>query len=390
MVSVRRRSRYGAIPAAWSPATRPALSAAAAALALLTGCGGGGAVAPAAPVRASPLTVSPAPPEATGSGTPTGGAAVADDVQVLVRGLQAPWGVAFLPDGDALVTERDTARILRVTRDGTVEEVQRLSEVEPSGEGGLLGIAVSPTYSRDKLVYVYYSTARDNRIARLRLGGRPTAIVTGIPRSPIHNGGRIAFGPDGMLYAGTGDGSQRDLAQDLSSLAGKILRMTPDGEPAPGNPFPGSLVYSVGHRNVQGLAWDAAGRMYASELGQNAFDELNRIEPGRNYGWPLVEGRGDRFTQPLVTWPTSEASPSGLAIRGDAVYVAALRGQRLWRVPLTGRGGAGTPVAMFSGRYGRLRAVAVAPDGSLWVLTSNRDGRGDPVRDDDRILRLTP
>ena len=275
---------------------------------------------------------------------------------------------------------------------GTPTEVQRLSEVDGDGEGGLLGIAVPPTYARDQLVYVYYSTADDNRIARMRLGQPPQPIVTGIPRSGIHNGGRIVFGPDGFLYAGTGDAAQGGRSQDVSSLGGKVLRMTPDGEPAPGNPFGNSLVYSKGHRNVQGLAFDSAHRLWASEFGQNRFDEVNRIEPGKDYGWPVVEGPSDdtRFAAPLVTWRTSEASPSGAAISGNTLYVAALRGQRLWTVPLDGTGGVGTPRALLEGEYGRLRAVERAPDGALWVLTSNRDGRGDPTDEDDRILRVVP
>jgi glucose/arabinose dehydrogenase len=313
-----------------------------------------------------------------------------ESVQVLVSDLAVPWGIAFLPGGDALVTERDSARILRVSPAGRVTEVQRLSEVDASGEGGLLGIAVAPTYRTDHWVYVYYTSSEDNRIARLRLGERPQPLVTGIPVSGIHNGGRLAFGPDGMLYAGTGDASERGRSQDLGSLGGKVLRMTPDGKPAPGNPFPGSLVWTLGHRNVQGLAWDSAGRLWASEFGQSLFDEVNLLRPGGNYGWPTVEGRSNRteFVQPLVTWRTSAASPSGVAILGDRLYVAALRGERLWRVPLDGRGGLGTPEALLVGQYGRLRTVTVAPDRSLWVLTSNRDGRGSPGRADDRILRI--
>jgi len=312
-------------------------------------------------------------------------------VQALATGLEAPWGLAFLPDGGALLTERDSARILRVTPAGAVTEVQRLAEVDGDGEGGLLGIAVSPTYRTDNWVYVYYTAGSDNRIARLHLGSPPEPLVTGIPAAGIHNGGRIAFGPDGMLYAGTGDAAGSDRSQDVGNLGGKVLRMTPDGRPAPGNPFPDSLVYSYGHRNVQGLAWDSAGRLWASEFGQNRFDEINLIVAGRNYGWPEVEGRSDRaeFVQPQVTWSTSDASPSGVAILDERLYVAALGGERLWRVPLDG-GRAGAPSALMVEEYGRLRHVAVAPDGSLWVLTSNRDGRGDPAADDDRILRLTP
>jgi glucose/arabinose dehydrogenase len=329
---------------------------------------------------------SPAP----SSGPSSAGATPAGQVTVLATGLQVPWGIAFLPGGDALVTERDSARILRMpAAGGRPAEVQTLSEVDGDGEGGLLGIAVSPTYATDQLVYVYYSTADDNRIARMRLGQSPQPIVTGIPRSGIHNGGRLLFGPDGYLYAGTGDASSSGRSQDRGSLGGKILRMTPNGKPAPGNPF-GNLVWTYGHRNVQGLVFDRAGRLWASEFGQSRFDEINLIRAGRDYGWPTVEGASDdpRFQSPLVTWPTSQASPSGVTIAGSTLYVAALRGERLWEVPLQGDR-TGEPHAALQGRYGRLRTVQLAPDGSLWILTSNRDGRGSPTGDDDRILRLT-
>lgn len=327
----------------------------------------------------------------TPESTPADPTSFALSSQTLVTGLEVPWGAAFLPDGDALVTERISARVLRVSPDGQVDPVQTIDEVVPSGEGGLLGIALSPTFADDQLVYAYYTAANDNRIARFRLGETPQPIVTGIPKAQIHNGGRIAFGPDGMLYAGTGD-PDRSNAQDPDSLAGKILRMTPDGDVPDDNPFPGSLVYTLGHRNVQGLGWDSAGRMWESELGQDTFDEVNLIEAGENYGWPEVEGPGDgggRFVPPLVTWSTDEASPSGLAVRDDALYVAALRGQALWRVPLDGNGGVGEPDAMFVNQFGRLRLAVNAPDGSLWLLTSNRDGRGSPVPDDDRIIKVT-
>jgi glucose/arabinose dehydrogenase len=308
-------------------------------------------------------------------------------VRPIATGLEAPWGLAFLPDGRALVTERDSRRLLSIAADGEVSVVQRIDEAQPAGEGGLLGVAVSPEYETDRWVYVYYTTGEDNRIARLRLGERPEPILTGIPRAGNHDGGRIAFGPDGMLYAGTGDAGDRDGAQDRDYLGGKILRMTPEGEPAPGNPFGDSVVYSYGHRNVQGLAWDRDGQLFASEFGQNLYDELNRIEPGQNYGWPEVEGRGgdDRYTEPVATWTTDDASPSGIAIAGDRAYLACLRGQQLYRIGLDGRGAE----ALLAQEYGRLRHVAVAPDDSLWVLTSNRDGRGSPGSDDDQILRLT-
>src|SRR6266576_6750104 len=208
---------------------------------------------------------------------------------VLVGGLAVPWAIAFLPGGDALVTERDSARLLRVTPRGGVSTVGTVPGAEPYGEGGLLGVAVSPSFGRDRQVYLYVSTAADNRIVRFRYVGSGIGpldtVVTGIPRAGVHNGGRLAFGPDGMLWAATGEHAEPSLAQDSHSLGGKILRMTPDGSPAPGNPF-GTLVWSYGHRNVQGMAWDAAGRMYATELGQNRFDEINRIQKGHNYGWP--------------------------------------------------------------------------------------------------------
>jgi glucose/arabinose dehydrogenase len=309
-------------------------------------------------------------------------------VTTIASDLEAPWGVAFLPDGTALVTERDTARILSIGRDGAPTEVQRLAEVDPGGEGGLLGIAVSPGYDQDRWVYVYYTAADDNRVMRLHLGEAPQPLLTGIPKSGNHNGGRIKFGPDGMLYVGTGDAGDRGRAQDRDSLGGKILRITPDGQPAPGNPFEGSPVYSYGHRNVQGLAWDGGGQLYAAEFGQNRYDELNRIQAGGNYGWPLVEGTGDDedYINPIATWSTSDASPSGIAILGDRVFIACLRGTKLYRIGTDGQGAQG----LFDGEYGRIRDVVVAPDNMLWVLTSNRDGRGSPTDTDDRVLRLDP
>jgi glucose/arabinose dehydrogenase len=315
---------------------------------------------------------------------------------VLAKGLEVPWGVAFLPDGSALVTERDTARILQVgpetDTDGLrVSEVQTLTQVKASGDGGLLGIAVSPTFKTDKTVYVYYSTAADNRVARLVLRGSPQPILTGIPRSPGHNGGRLEFGPDGYLYVTTGDASTRGLAQNTKSLAGKILRITTTGKPAPGNPIKKSAVWSYGHRNVQGIAWDAGKRMYATEDGQNKLDELNLIQRGRNYGWPIVEGNGTakKLTNPLVTWPIAESSCSGAAVLDRLVVTACLNGERLWLVETTATGTVlGRPRAMLVGEYGRLRTVVAAPDGSLWITTSNTDGRGEPRPDDDRIIRL--
>ncbi|AVT38160.1 PQQ-dependent sugar dehydrogenase [Plantactinospora sp. BB1] len=315
--------------------------------------------------------------------------------ETVATNLQAPWGMAFLPDGSALVAERDTARVVQIRPGQSPQQVATISGVSPGGEAGLLGLAVSPTYASDRYVYAYFTSSSDNRIVRFRLDApqTQTPILTGLARANFHDGGRIAFGPDGMLYAGVGDAGQTANSQNPSSRNGKILRMRPDGSAPPDNPTAGSLVYSLGHRNVQGLAWDAQGRLYASEFGQNTWDEVNYIVPGGNYGWPTVEGQGNdpRFRNPIVTWTTAEASPSGATIDGNMLFVAALRGTRLWQVPLNGSGGvSGSPIARLTGQYGRLRTVERAPDGALWVATSNRDGRGSPAATDDRILRFLP
>src|SRR5918993_871999 len=262
------------------------------------------------------------------------------------------------------------------------------------GEGGSLGLAVSPEYERDGYVYAYYTTGEDNRVVRFRLGEEPDPILTGIPFNTYHDGGRISFGPDGMLYVATGDAGDPSNSQDRGSLGGKILRITPDGGVPVDNPFPNSPVYSYGHRNVEGLAWDERDQLYASEFGQDAFDEVNRIEPGENYGWPEVEGEGGEdlgYVDPITTWPTSEASPSGAAIlkngaipqwEGD-LFVAALRGRRLWRLELGPDGGVTGREELLKDEVGRIRNVVQAPDGSLWVTTSNHDGYGSPVSDED-------
>ncbi|WP_035767911.1 PQQ-dependent sugar dehydrogenase [Arthrobacter castelli] len=292
--------------------------------------------------------------------------------------LTSPWSMALLPDGSVLVSERDSAAIKRID-DGEVTMVGTVEHVVPGGEGGLLGIAVAPTFARDRYLYAYYTSASDNRIVRMEYdGGQDPGLGTqevlleGIPKATIHNGGRIKFGPDGMLYASTGDATQEDQAQNRQSLSGKILRITPDGDPAPGNPFGDNPVYSLGHRNVQGLAWDSEGRLWASEFGPTEDDELNLIRPGGNYGWPEVTGAPgvDGFIDAQVVWPsTATASPSGMAIVNDVAYIGALRGQRLWEVPLLD-GRAGQPVSHFQDDYGRLRDVITGPDGALWVATN--------------------
>ncbi len=314
-------------------------------------------------------------------------------VGVVAGGLELPWGLAFHPDGSALVTERDSGRLLKVKPSGKIRRIRIVPE-KGTGEGGLLGISLHPKFENNRFVYVYYSTQTDNRVARFRLGGerdKLEPILTGIPVNSNHNGGRIAFGPDGMLYVATGDAGDTSRSQNKRSLGGKILRVKPGGGIPQDNPFR-SCVWSLGHRNVQGLAWDRQGRMYATEFGQNTYDEINRIKKGANYGWPVVEGRENdpRYSNPIVVFRPENASPSGAAVykstaipgwNGD-LFAAALRGERLWRIELDERGGATDKSPLLQGDYGRLRHVAPAPGGSLWLLTSNGA--------DDRVLRILP
>ncbi|WP_217246789.1 sorbosone dehydrogenase family protein [Streptomyces sp. AC602_WCS936] len=384
---------------------RRAVSAvlAAAALLLTAGCSSddgepSGADASAS-ASASSTAAQSSPPGSAAEQTPPAKGSV-EVVRTVATGLKSPWGLAPLPGGGLLVSSRDEATITRVDeKTGEKTELGEVPGVAAAGEGGLLGIALSPDYASDHMVYAYFTSASDNRIVRMRYDekkpsgeqlGEPDTVFRGIPKGVIHNGGRIAFGPDGMLYAGTGESGEEGLSQDKESLGGKILRMTPDGEPAPGNPFPDSVVYSYGHRNVQGLAWDDEQRLFAAEFGQDTWDELNAIKPGDNYGWPEAEGKGggSGFHDPLAQWSTDEASPSGIAFAEGSVWMAGLGGERLWRVPLKGTEAAAEPQAFLEGEYGRLRTVVAAGGDRLWLVTSNTDGRGDPKEDDDRILEL--
>ena len=336
-----------------------------------------------------PPTVPTSAPAATGELT----------VSTVTTGLAVPWGLAFLPDGTAVISGRDDGSISTLdAATGAVTPIGTVEGVEHGGEGGLLGIAVSPTFAQDGLLYVYFTGANGNQIDTVRLGDGAIddqrLLLDGIPSAGFHNGGRLLFGPDGLLYVGTGDAGERPNAQDTGSLGGKILRLSPDGSPAPGNPLPDApYVYSYGHRNVQGLAFDDQGRLWAAEFGQNTWDELNLITPGGNYGWPEVEGQqpGDGFVEPERVWSTGDASPSGIAYWQGSIWMAGLRGERLWQIPIVDGDAAtptGDPIAQLTEAYGRLRTVAVAPDGSLWVTTSNTDGRGDVRDGDDRILRI--
>lgn len=321
-------------------------------------------------------------------------------LRTVTEGLKSPWGLAPLPDGNLLVSSRDDGTITRIAEaTGKKTELGKVSGVSAAGEGGLLGIALSPAYASDHMIYAYFTTASDNRIARMLYDakkpageqlGAPDTIFKGIPKGYIHNGGRIAFGPDGMLYAGTGESGQRGLAQDKKSLGGKILRLTPEGDPAPGNPFPDSPVYTYGHRNVQGLAWDPEQRLFASEFGQDTWDELNAIKPGDDYGWPNTEGKGDnpKYHNPITQWHTDDASPSGIAYAEGSIWMAGLKGQRLWRIPLDGTKTSAAPQAFLTGEYGRLRTVVSTGGNKLWLMTNNTDGRGTPKSGDDRILEI--
>jgi glucose/arabinose dehydrogenase len=367
---------------------RPLVPAVAlATVALLAGCAFGpptdsnGGGPPNLPTRSS-TTEDNSPPSVVAS--------------VIVSDLRVPWGIAFLPDGSALVTERESRRILKVElkpgpKGLLTTPVQTIDEAAARGEGGLLGIAVSPEYVTDQTVFIYYTTETDNRIARLKLGEKPVPILVGIPAGGIHNGGGLHFGPDGFLYASTGEAGQPPLSQARDGLGGKILRMTRDGKPAPGNPFPDSLIWSYGHRNVQGFGWDPGKRLFAAEFGQNTWDEINLIEAGNNYGWPTVEGQARRngLVDPIQQWSTGDASCSGLAVVADVVIAACLRGERLWLLRVNQAGKVtGQPTSALVEQYGRLRGAALSPDGSVWISTSNHDGRGNPREGDDKILRI--
>ena len=345
------------------------------------------------PVASPPATrVAPTTPASADPAVPVRPSSTGDTV---ASDLSAPWSVVPMPDGTALVSERDDGTVVEVSAAGSVRPIGVVPEVVSGGESGLNGLAVWHGDGGTWL-YAYHGAADDNRVVRMPLTGgagqrslgAAEVVFAGIARARNHDGGRIAFGPDGFLYVTTGDAGNRPSAQDPASPNGKILRLTPEGDPAPGNPYD-NAVWSLGHRNVQGIAWADDGTMWASEFGQDTFDELNRITPGANYGWPVVEGEaGDaRFADPIVTWPTSDASPSGIAVVDGTVFMAALRGERLWAVDVSGGEAVGAPEAVLTGE-GRLRDVTVGADGSLWVLTNNTDGRGAPRDGDDRLLRL--
>jgi len=332
----------------------------------------------------------------------------ASRVEVIATGLEAPWALAFAPDGRIFLTERPGR--LRVIQDGRLRpEPMAILPVTSQGESGLMGLALDLAFPSNRFLYVCYTYSAPsglrNRVARLVERDssirQDRIILDNIPGAWIHDGGRVKFGPDGKLYVTTGDAADPSIAQDLRSFGGKILRLNPDGSIPPDNPFAGSPVWSLGHRNPQGLAWHpAAGALFATEHGTSVHDEVNIIHPGRNYGWPTVIGpaRDPRFADPVLTF-TPNIAPSGAAFAGPRypdwqgdLFFATLRGRHLHRVVLASPDFTRvlSHERLFDGVFGRLREIIEAPDGSLYLLTNNRDGRGNPTPDDDRVLRIVP
>ncbi len=311
-----------------------------------------------------------------------------DDPGVVATGLKLPWGLAVLPDNTAIVGERQTGRILQVQPErAPVKQLMKIGGIDPSGDGGLLDLALSPAYRQDGLVFAYITTKADNRVVRFELGGKVTPVLSGIPRGSTGNGGRLAFGADGMLYIGTGDAGRPAQAADLRNLAGKVLRVTTFGRPAPDNPNPSSPIFTRGHRSVAGLCLDGRSRAYETETGRTA-DEINRLTGASNYGWP--EKTPATGTPPVRTLALDTGGLGGCTILERGMFVTALRGQRLWAIPLDDSGAVGQPRSVLENTYGRLRTVVAAADGALWLTTSNRDGQGKPVPQDDRVIRILP
>jgi aldose sugar dehydrogenase len=347
------------------------------------------------------------PPAPESGRPPENGDSGAIETTVVAEDLEIPWSLAFLPDGAALFAERP-GRLRFMSRAGRVREepVARI-KVNHEGEGGLLGVAMHPDFADNGYVYLYFTYRSGgrvlNRVDRYRfdrqtgsLGDRDT-IIAGIPGAGTHNGGRIKFGPDDKLYVTTGDAQQPDLSQERASLAGKILRLEDDGDIPEDNPLSDSPVYALGLRNPQGLAWQpGTGRLYVTDHGPEANDHLYRIKAGGNYGWPEVrEPTQPGFEDPILSSGNQTWAPSGMAFYtgrnrqfNDSLFFAALRGRHLRRVVLAGDGQVEATEALFEGEFGRVRDVVSGPDGSLYLLTSNQDGRGVPAAEDDRIIKM--
>ncbi len=337
---------------------------------------------PSAPPRASGPDSSP--PSPTGSST--------DDPSVVATNLTAPDAIALLPDGTALVGERTTGRIVSVqaTPHQPVKTVRTLTGLSTTAGGGLLDLALSPTYSQDNLIFAYVTTATDNRVVEFTLTGPMTPVLTGVPRGASDNTGRLAFGDDGRLYVGTGDAGQPSLAADPGSLAGKVLRASDIGQPAAGNPAPSSPVFTTGHHDVAALCLIPQTNVLleAEPNGANGLADVNVLTAGRNYGWPSPSASSKG---PLASMPAGSGSPGGCAVFQNTLYVTSLDGRSLLAAHL-GVSGQTVIAAKFQvflkNQYGRLLTVVAAPDGALWMTTSNRDGHGAPIAADERVLRI--
>lgn len=324
---------------------------------------------------------------------------VSGDKEIIARDLDTPWAITFLPDGDMLVPER-SGQVQRIGTNGNKFQVEGVRE---TGEGGLLGIALAPDFSSSNYVYLYYTTGTasrlTNQVDRYRLSENNlterTEIIANIPAASNHNGGSIAFGPDDKLYITTGDAQEENLAQDKTSLAGKILRINPDGSTPSDNPY-GNATWSYGHRNPQGIAWDDKGQLWSVEHGpsgpETGFDELNKISKGANYGWPVIRGDETREgMQPPIAQSGSDETwaPGGMAYLDGSLYFAGLRGQSLYKADVSSSDAVSnlSITRLFANEYGRLRAVTAHKD-TIYFSTSNRDGRGSPNKDDDTIIRF--
>ncbi|TAM86869.1 MAG: oxidoreductase [Jatrophihabitans sp.] len=308
------------------------------------------------------------------------------DPAVVAAHLAAPVGLTLLPDGTALVGERTTGRIVDVQPQPgmPVRTVRTLTGLDAGGDGGLLDLALSPNYFQDSLIFAYVTTPTDNRVITFTLTGPATPVITGIPKGGTGNAGRIAFGADGDLYVATGDAGDPALAADPNSLAGKVLRITDIGTPAPGNPDPASPVFASGSPGMAGLCADASTVVAVSA------DRVDLVLAGASYGWPAAEP-GDSAA--IGTLPAGRRAAGGCALMGGSLYVTSLDGRALLAATF-GRDGTAVKLGDFQAtlvnRYGRLRTVVAAPDGALWLTTSNTDGRGTPAPDDERVLRIVP